>query len=174
MKKYLIFAACILAAGPAFSQAIGEKTGVNSALGISPSTPDFVSQAAISDMFEVEASKLAAEKADEPTKAFAKEMITAHTKTSSELKAAVASDPKTPIPTALDTAHQNKLDVLKKLNGAEFIAEYHKLQVSAHEDAISLFERYAKGGDSETLKSWAVSTLPELQHHLEMAKAFDK
>jgi hypothetical protein len=45
--------------------------------------------------------------------------------------------------------------------------------VNAHEDAVSLFQRYAKGGDSETLKSWAATTLPALQHHLEMAKALN-
>jgi putative membrane protein len=29
------------------------------------------------------------------------------------------------------------------------------MQVSAHKDAVSLFERYAKGGDNADLKDWA-------------------
>jgi putative membrane protein len=44
------------------------------------------------------------------------------------------------------------------------------MQVSAHKDAVSLFERYAKGGDDAKLKDWAGKTLPALQHHLEMAQ----
>ncbi len=174
MRLIAALAACALLAGPAAAQSLGEKTGINSALGISPTTPDFVKEVAISDMFEIESSRLAVQRADEPTKAFANQMITDHTKTSSELKEIVASDPNTPIPTALDSAHQDKLSTLQGLNGADFTKQYHDMQVNAHEDAVSLFKRYADGGDSEKLKSWAAKTLPALQHHLDMAKALDK
>jgi putative membrane protein len=53
-------------------------------------------------------------------------------------------------------------------------AEYDPMQVSAHKDATSLFERYAKGGDDPKLKDWAGKTLPALQHHLEMAQDMNK
>jgi putative membrane protein len=174
MKTTAVFAACMLLAGPALAQSLGEKTGINSALGLSPSTADFVKEAAVSDMFEIESSKLAAQKSDGPTKDFANQMIADHSKTSAELKSAVASDPKTPIPSGLDSAHQSKLDRLNGLSGGDFTKEYHKMQVDAHESAVSLFQRYAQGGDSEKLKSWASKTLPALQHHLEMAKALNK
>ena len=48
------------------------------------------------------------------------------------------------------------------------------MQVSAHKDAVSLFERYAKGGENSKLKDWAGKTLPALQHHLDMAQTMDK
>jgi putative membrane protein len=48
------------------------------------------------------------------------------------------------------------------------------MQVSAHKDAVSLFERYAKGGEDPKLKDWAGKTLPTLQHHLEMAQNLGK
>jgi putative membrane protein len=48
------------------------------------------------------------------------------------------------------------------------------MQVSAHKDAVSLFERYAKGGEDPKLKDWAGKTLPALQHHLEMAQNLGK
>jgi putative membrane protein len=51
--------ALALLATQAFAQSIGEKTGVNSALGITPATADFVKEAAISDMFEIQSGKLA-------------------------------------------------------------------------------------------------------------------
>ena len=53
-KSIIIIAACALIAGPAAAQSIGEKTGINEVLGITPSTADFVKEAATSDMFELE------------------------------------------------------------------------------------------------------------------------
>jgi putative membrane protein len=44
------------------------------------------------------------------------------------------------------------------------------MQVDAHENAVSLFERYAKGGDNAELKAFAAKQLPHLQEHLRMAK----
>jgi putative membrane protein len=52
--------------------------------------------------------------------------------------------------------------------------QYDPMQVSAHKEAVSLFERYAKGGDDPKLKDWAGKTLQALQHHLKMAQAMDK
>ena len=48
------------------------------------------------------------------------------------------------------------------------------MQVSAHKDAVSLFERYSNGGDNADLKAWAGKTLPALRHHLEMAEQLEK
>ena len=62
MKRSLIALGCLLLAGPALAQSVGEKTGVNSTLGISPTTQDFVTEAANSDMLEIAAAKLAQEK----------------------------------------------------------------------------------------------------------------
>jgi len=53
-KPILALAACLALAGPAYAQSIGEKTGINSALGVSLSTPDFIKQVAIGDMFEID------------------------------------------------------------------------------------------------------------------------
>jgi putative membrane protein len=43
-------------------------------------------------------------------------------------------------------------------------------QVTAHQDAVALFESYAKGGDDPELKKWAAKTLPNLKRHLTMAQ----
>ena len=158
----------------AFAQSVGEKTGVNSALGITPKTEDFIKEAATSDMLEIEAAKIAQQKGDADEKKFAEQMITDHTKTSSELKAKAPGDMKSAIPTALDDSSQKKLDKLRNAKPQDFASEYDPMQVSAHKDAVSLFERYAKGGDNAALKDWAGTTLPALQHHLGMAQQMDK
>jgi putative membrane protein len=158
----------------AFAQSTGEKTGVNSVLGVAPTTADFIKEAAMSDMREIEAAKIAQQKGDAEEKKFAAQMITDHTKTSSELKGMVSADMKAALPTSLDDASQKKLDKLKDAKPDDFAGQYDPMQVSAHKDATSLFERYAKGGDDPKLTDWAGKTLPALQHHLEMAQEMNK
>jgi len=168
-------AVAVLLSSAAFAQSVGEKTGVNSTLGISPTTADFVKEAAVSDMLEIESSKIAQQKGNADEKKFAGQMITDHTKTSSELKSMVGSgDVKAEIPASLDSSSQSKLDKLRNAKPEDFAGQYDPMQVSAHKDAVSLFERYAKGGDNAKLKDWAGKTLPALQHHLEMAQNMDK
>jgi putative membrane protein len=175
MKRSIIALGCVLLAGPAIAQSAGEKTGVNSVLGIAPTTADFVKEVAISDMFEIQSSKLAQDKGNASEKTFASQMVTDHTKTSTELKGLVSSGKvKADLPDALDSSHQSKFDKLKGESGKDFSSDFDSDQVSAHKDAVSLFERYAKGGDNADLKDWAGKTLPALQHHLEMAQNLGK
>jgi putative membrane protein len=158
----------------AFAQSVGEKTGVNSALGIAPKTEDFIKEAATSDMLEIQAAKIAQQKGDADEKKFAAQMITDHTKTSSELKGLLPPDLTSAIPTSLDDSSQKKLAKLRDAKADDFASDYDPMQVSAHKDAVSLFERYAQGGDNPKLKDWAGKTLPALQRHLEMAELMEK
>ena len=175
IRRSMIAIGCLLLAGPALAQSAGEKTGVNSALGISPTTADFVKEVAVSDMFEIDSSKLAQDKGNAPEKTFASQMVTDHTKTSTELRGLVTSGKvKAELPTALDGSHQSKLDKLKGESGKDFSSDFDSVQVSAHKDAISLFERYAKSGDNAALKDWAGKTIPMLKHHLDMAEGLRK
>ena len=82
----------------------------------------------------------------------------------------VPADKKSALPTALDDSSQKKLDKLRDTKPEDFAGQYDPMQVSAHKDAVSLFERYAKGGDHPKLKEWADKMLPTLRHHLEMAQ----
>ena len=113
-------------------------------------------------------------KGDAQEKTFAAQMVTDHAKTSSELKELVPADMKSVVPTALDDSSQKKLDKLTAAKPEDFASEYDPMQVSAHKDAVSLFDRYAKGGDNAKLKDWAGKTLPALQHHLDMAQDMNK
>src|SRR6201994_3093164 len=133
--KRIILAIAITAAfsSTSFAQSGGEKTGVNSALGITPKTEDFIKKAATSDMLEIEAAKIAQQKGNADEKKFAEQMITDHTKTSDELKSLVSSGAvKAELPTALDSSAQSKLDKLKDAKPEDFAATYDPMQVSAH------------------------------------------
>jgi putative membrane protein len=96
-------------------------------------------------------------------------------RTTNDIKGLVNSGKvKAEIPAMLDNSHQSKLDKLKNASGKDFSSDFNSDQVSAHKDAVSLFERYAKRGDNPELKDWAGKTLPTLRHHLEMAQDLGK
>ncbi|GJE56950.1 DUF4142 domain-containing protein [Methylobacterium thuringiense] len=175
MRSVSLAALAFLIAAPAFAETVPEKTGVNSLLGVAPTTQDFVTQAAISDMFEIQSSKLAEERADDATKAFAKQMITDHEKVSTELKGLVKDGKiKADIPTEMDSAHASKIAKLKGLKGEDFTKQYHSDQETGHKNAVDLFKRYAEGGENADLKAWAAKTKPALDGHLKMADELNK
>jgi putative membrane protein len=161
MKIYgLLLTACLFWSAPAFSQTKA------------PSTQEFATKVAISDMMEIEAAKLAlSNDSDSDTKPFAERMVKDHEHTSMELKELVDSRRiHVTLPTALDPEHQTELDELKNKSGKDFDRAYDPMQVKAHEQAVQLFEAYARGGENPHLKAWAAKTLPHLKQHLDMAK----
>jgi putative membrane protein len=170
MKRILLLGACLLVAAPAIAQSIGEKSGINSALGITPKTTDFVNEAATGDMFEIKSSQLAADRTKGDVQSFANRMVTDHTKTTSELKG-LAPQLEISLPTRMTNSQQSILDKLNGLQGDDFAKQYMDDQVSAHKEAVSLFQRYGKNGADDKLKAWADKTLPTLQHHLDMAQS---
>jgi putative membrane protein len=151
--------AFVLLSAPAFGQ--GRVT-----------TEEFVKKVAISDMMEIQASQLALSRnPDADTKPFAERMVKDHQQTSTELKTLIDSGKvKATLPTALDAEHQKKLDELKAKSGKDFDVAYDRMQQQAHEEAVALFEGYARDGDNPDLKAWAAKTLPHLKEHLAMAK----
>lgn len=179
MNRAVTMLSCLLIATPMIAtqvsaQSLGEKTGINSTLGISPSAADFARQVALSDLFEIASSKLAQTKGNDAEKKFAATMIEEHSKSSAELKRLVSrGNTNVDLPAQLDSAHQQKLDRLSRLNGAEFSQAYIADQITAHKDAISLFERFSKGDEQSELKQWASTTLPKLQQHLQMAQQLE-
>ena len=137
-----------------------------------PSASEFVQKAAMSDAYEVEAGKIATEKGQrDQVKQFGQHMVDAHTKTTQEVKSIVKSDNiKVDLPTKLDSKHQNLIDDLNEAKPEDFDKVYAKQQVDGHEEAVALFEKYAKKGDNPNLKRFAEKTLPTIKEHLEAAK----
>ena len=137
-----------------------------------PSTTDFVQKAAMSDMYEVEAGKIASQKGQTaPVKGFGEMMVDAHSKTTEELKGIVASEKiKVDLPEKLDAKHQKLIDDLNAASNADFDKTYAKQQVDGHQEAVNLFDSYANKGDNAALKAFAQKTLPVIQQHLDEAK----
>lgn len=175
MKPFLALGVSLLFSTSVLAQSLGERTGVNALVGTTPSSSDFVTEAAQSDMFEIQSSQLAMNQGDAATKTFAQRMIADHQKTTADLMSMVsAGDIKTTLPTAMASSQQAMLDKLRSMRGADFSSQYYSYQVTAHKDSVSLYDRYAKGGDSNRLKTWAGQNLPILQEHLKMAQDMNK
>ena len=156
--------------------ALPASTSASDAAAISSSVanPDqtFVDAAAASDAFEIQSSQLAATKAtSDKVKAFAEEMIKAHTASTAKLKsvAAGATPALTPNPT-LPPAQQARLDALSSKSGADFNKAYSLAQIDAHQATLSALKSYAANGDMPGLKEFAGSLVPTVNDHLKMAQ----
>jgi putative membrane protein len=138
---------------------------------IASAAQTFANAAAASDMFEIEASKLATTNAaSAKTKTFADNMIKAHTESTAKLKAAAAAASITPM-AQITPAQQQVLDDLKAKSGSEFDAAYARAQVDAHQMTLDTLKGYAANGDAPSLKAFATELTPIVTAHLNMAKA---
>jgi len=176
MKVQLIIGLAGALALAACSQSDDADTTAEDTAVTAPATPaapapqDFVNTVAASDMFEIEAAKLAqAQGTSDKIKAFAAMMIKDHTDSSAKLKEAVAGLSGVSVAPALTPKQQMDLDTLKDA-GDQFDALYAQRQVAAHNDALTLLQGYADGGTEEALKTFAAGVVPVVQHHLDEAK----
>lgn len=132
----------------------------------------FANKAAASDMFEIEASKLAETNAASASiKKFALAMIKGHMESTDKLRVAASSTSPAILPdSTLTTVQQQTLDTLKTKKGAEFDSAYAIAQVQAHEEALGALRDYAAEGDLPSLKNFAAGLVPIVTGHLNMAK----
>ena len=135
-------------------------------------TKGFVRAAAISDMYEVTAGKIALQRATSPAvKDFAQKMVDAHTMTTGKLKGLMAAkDITVTLPQHVDDLHQGLLDDLRAAKSADFDHRYISQQIAAHKAADTLFHGYAKDGDLGALKTFASETDKDIRVHLGMAQ----
>jgi putative membrane protein len=150
--------------------AVGAAVGATSAATLgSHDTGAFVSNASQSDMYEIEAGKMASTMAkNADVKAFGKMMVTEHTAMSNEMKPLIAAAGQTPA-ASLDQRRQGFLDNLK--TSTNFDKDYIDQQVAAHEEALTLMKGYADNGDDAGLKAGAAKAVAKIQTHLDKAKA---
>lgn len=138
-------------------------------------TRGFINAAAISDMYEVTAGKIALQRSTSPAvKEFAQKMVDAHTTTTDRLKSIIADkDIAVTPPAHVDTLHEGLLDDLRAAKSGDFDHRYISQQIAAHKAADMLFRGYAKDGDLGALKKFAAATDPDIKMHLDMADKLD-
>jgi putative membrane protein len=130
---------------------------------------EFVDKAGSAGMYEIQSSEivLTDPAADADTQAFAKQMITDHTKAAADLKAA-AGKSGLMVPAAMMPKHASMVSDLSASN--DKVSLYKKQQQDAHEEAVSLHQAYGSAGTDPNLKAYADATSPVLKMHLEHIK----
>ncbi|MBW0149986.1 MAG: DUF4142 domain-containing protein [Phenylobacterium sp.] len=133
----------------------------------------YVSNAAIGDMYEVEAGRMAQERGvSAETKALGEMLVSDHT-AAAEQMAGLARAAGETIPTEMDERRKGLLDNLRAAQGAEFDRVFAEQQVAAHQEALTLHEGFADNTDHPELAAFARDMVPKLQAHLERARALE-
>jgi len=178
MRSIIVGVALAVAPGIAVAASSSDKaattTTTSSNTKLAKADADFIKEAAMGCMMEVQLGKMAQDKAaSDAVKQFGKKMEQDHTKANDELKK-LAADKGVQIPTALDKKHQNKIDKLAKASGADFDRQYMSDMVSDHKTDVKEFQKQADKGKDSDLKNWAGQTLPTLKEHLQLAQSTEK
>ena len=125
------------------TSAVGTSGDVDAA-GPSGSDREFVTEMLRDGSAEVQLGNLASERAQSPdVKQFGQMMVKDHTKAGEQLKQIAAQYNIQPETTALDDDHQDLMERLSKLRGAEFDREYMSAMVDGHEDVLDALESRA-------------------------------
>ena len=134
---------------------------------------DYVRLMAESDLFEVQSSKLALKKSQDPdVRDFAQKMIAAHTQSTAKLKDTVAKNKiDVRVPDKLVAPQTDMMSKLSSLSGKQFDHAYDSDQTQGHEQALQLQETYEARGDNKALQAFAKQIQPTIQSHLLMARA---
>jgi putative membrane protein len=153
--------------------ALDNNTTVDTAQ-VDDGVKNFVEKVALSDMYEIEASKIALERSKvQPVKDYAQMMIDAHTATTAELTP-LASAASVASPSALDNDHTAKLEDLRNASIEDFDDKYIDQQTDAHENALNLLKDFAMNGKDAGLQAFAAKTALAVDAHLQQVKALDK
>ena len=134
------------------------------------SAEEFARRDAQAQIFEIAVSQLILDKSeDQGVRAFAEQMVTAHTASLEKLRTA-AGTMAALLPTALDSIQQTTLFRLENISGMKFNLEYMQMQIDGHKAALELNRRYASGGTDPALRQYASESVPMIQSHLTMAQ----
>jgi putative membrane protein len=130
----------------------------------------FIKEASIGGMAEIEAGKLAQQRAQRPqVKDFARRMVADHTKANESL-GSLEKTAKTAAHKDLDMDHKVMRAQLSALDGAAFDQAYVRAQVMDHQKTAQLLEWEIGSGQSDAVKAYAKATLPVVLDHLQHAQ----
>ena len=132
----------------------------------------YVMAAGKSDLYEINSSQIAVQKAQNPAvKRYAQMLIQHHQKTTAATMAAAQKAGLTPPPPpALDAGATRSINELQAAAPGDFDRIYLAQQVPAHQAALDLHRSYGNGGDQAPLRASAKKAVPIVQQHLTAAE----
>lgn len=132
----------------------------------------YVPNAAMGDMYEIQAADIALERTQNAQVRELAQMIkTDHTAASEAFKAAAPqAAPDIQLPTELDERRKGMIDNLRSATAADFDKTYIDQQVAAHQEAVTLHRGFSDNTDAPTLAQHARTVLPKIEAHLQRAQ----
>jgi putative membrane protein len=131
---------------------------------------DFVRAAALGNMTEIEAGRLAQQRATDPqVRQFGERMVTDHSNLQQTLQR-VAATHGFEMPRQLDAKHRDMINSLASRSGRDFDRAYMDMMLEDHEKDVAKFEMASNQADNENVRSFAAETLPTLREHLRLAR----
>jgi putative membrane protein len=125
----------------------------------------FMVNVAMSNMLEVELSKVAQQKAvNKDVKAFADMMVNDHSKMSQEATD-LAARKNVSLPSGLNDDYMDKVEKLRKYEGSDFDREYMDKMNDTHQDAINRLQKAINNVKDADINMMAQSALPKVQAH---------
>ena len=122
------------------------------------------------DRAEVEAGKIAAQKASNPeVKKYGEKMVAEHGKMLEEGRQLAQKKGVKPDEN-VDGKHKQNLADLQKKSGDDFDREYITQMVQDHEGAMKMGEKIAKDAKDPDVKALAQKAAPHIKQHLEEAR----
>jgi putative membrane protein len=137
-----------------------------------PSAQQYVELAGGSDLFEIQSSRIALEKAQRSeVRELAQMLVTDHERSTRDLtSAAQQAQPRLGVAPQLTAEQQSNLAALRQATGANFDQVYLDQQVAAHQKALTLVTAFAQSGDVPSLRQHATTVSGPIQQHLERAR----
>ena len=169
-------AAALLLSGPAFAQHQVAAPQRNAAAPreLSQKDMEFMKNAAMGGMAEVELGKLAQQRAhSSDVKSFGDRMVRDHSRANDQLTN-IAKDRGAQLPQQLDAEHLSMRDRLAKLQGEAFDRAYIKAMVADHDKDMKEFRRAAQTGQDRELKRFARETLTVVEQHDQLAHNIER
>lgn len=146
---------------------------INEAAGANTGTYDkekFIKETAQNGIAEVNMAKLGTQKAQDPeVKEFAQKLVADHSKLNDEVKE-LASKKGIALATEVDSKHQQMIDHLSSLSGAEFDKAFAMHMAKGHKKSIANFKKASTNNDDTEVRTFAKNALPILEEHLRMAQ----
>jgi len=147
------------------------SNNTNQTIPVSENTSQFMVKAADGGMTEVNAGKLAEQKANNPrVKDFGSMMVKDHSAAGDELKS-LASQKNVTIPSTMSSDHQDAINDLNKKTGKNFDKAFMDMMVRDHKKVIDDFQTAENNTNDADVKAWIEKTLPTLKMHLDSAQA---
>ncbi len=131
----------------------------------------YVMKAGAGDLYEIQSSKLVMNSTNPKVRDFATMMVSDHSKSTADVKAAAMKAGLHPAPPMLNPMQSTMIANLTKVSGPARDTLYLAQQKAAHNQALALHEQYSANGTAAPLKTAAMTIVPVVKTHIQMLAA---